>query len=98
MHVLPIFVAQLLRLHYNKEKKKIFLLFLFILLDKNAGGVKCANITKMYVKTHIKGKCSSIFVWGPQKFLILGEKERTRSDKSNYFFSASPTETRSTAR
>ena len=68
MHVLPIFAAQLLRLHYNKEKKKIFLLFLFILLDKNAGGVKCANITKMYVKTHIKGSVVAFLYGDPKNF------------------------------
>ena len=34
----------------------------------------------MYVKIRMKGKCSSIFVRGPRKFSIFGEKERTRSD------------------
>ena len=28
----------------------------------------------MYVKIRMKENCSSIFVWGPQKFLIFGER------------------------
>ena len=73
MHVLPIFVAQLLRLHYNKEKKKIFLLFLFILLDKNAGGgkMKCQKNFKArgYFKIVFpKARFEICHHWGPRKF------------------------------
>ena len=45
---------------------------------------KRAENSKMYVNFSKKGNYSSIFVWGPRKFLIFGEKERTRSDKRSY--------------